>query len=141
MKKYIIDVHLDMYTTIEAHADNLEDAKRFAISEAHMCDINHFGCCNEDACLVECEESARREITFDGRKYLVAEYDIMVDGESMHVTISDSDLEARLYDGDKHLYVSKEAQVLDERIAFYIEPEEWSLSDDEIIKTVEISFK
>lgn len=141
MKKYTMNVHYDMCATVEVYAESLDEAQKMAEDKAAEIELHKLDCCDVNTCVVDQEPTPRYYIEFEGCDYIAADYDIMVDGESMHVTVADTDLEACLYDGGKYLYSSKEAQVLDERIAFYIEPEEWSLSDDEIIKIVERSFK
>ena len=56
------------------------------------------------------------------------------------VTISSTDLDAILLEDMDGSIASNEAIKLDETIAYYIEPEEFNLTEEEIIKIVEASY-
>lgn len=141
MKKYTMNVHYDMCATVEVYAESLDEAEERAEHKAAEIELHKLDCCDVNTCVVDQEPTPRYYIEFECCDYIAADYDIMVDGESMHVTVADTDLEADLYDADNDVYSSQEAQVLDESIAFYIKPEEWNLSDAEIIKIVEKSYR
>jgi hypothetical protein len=56
------------------------------------------------------------------------------------VTISSTELDAILLEDMDGSIASNEAMKLDETIAYYIEPEEFDLTEEEIIKIVEASY-
>lgn len=56
------------------------------------------------------------------------------------VTISSTELDAILLEDMDGSIASNEAMKLDEAIAYYIEPEEFDLTEEEIIKIVEASY-
>jgi len=56
------------------------------------------------------------------------------------VTISSTELDAILFEDMDGSIASNEAMKLDETIAYYIEPEEFDLTEEEIIKIVEASY-
>lgn len=56
------------------------------------------------------------------------------------VTISSTELDAILLKDMDGSIASNEAMKLDETIAYYIEPEEFDLTEEEIIKIVEASY-
>ena len=56
------------------------------------------------------------------------------------VTISSTELDAILLEDMDGSIASNEAMKLDETIAYYIEPEEFDLTEEEIIKIVEANY-
>ena len=56
------------------------------------------------------------------------------------VTISSTELDAILLEDMDGSIASNEAMKLDETIAYYIEPEEFDLTEEEIVKIVEASY-
>lgn len=56
------------------------------------------------------------------------------------VTVSSTELDAILLEDMDGSIASNEAMKLDETIAYYIEPEEFDLTEEEIIKIVEASY-
>ena len=58
----------------------------------------------------------------------------------LQVTISSTELDAILLEDMDGSIASNEAMKLDETIAYYIEPEEFDLTEEEIIKIVEASY-
>ena len=60
--------------------------------------------------------------------------------KEQQVTISSTELDAILLEDMDGSVASNEAMKLDETIAYYIEPEEFDLTEEEIIKIVEASY-
>lgn len=60
--------------------------------------------------------------------------------EEQQVTVSSTELDAVLLQDMEGSVASHDAVKLDEAIAYYIEPDEFNLSEEEIVKIVEASY-
>ena len=60
--------------------------------------------------------------------------------EEQQVTVSSTELDAVLLQDMEGSVASNDAVKLDETIAYYIEPDEFNLSEEEIVKIVEASY-
>lgn len=80
-------------------------------------------------------------INWLGKEYPAIDIVIFAGTENeQQVTISSTDLDAILLEDMDGSIASNEAIKLDETIAYYIEPEEFNLTEEEIIKIVEASY-
>lgn len=60
--------------------------------------------------------------------------------DELQVTVSSTELDAVLIQDMEGSIASAEATKLDESIAYYIEPDEFDLPEEEIVKIVEASY-
>ena len=60
--------------------------------------------------------------------------------EEQQVTVASTELDAVLLQDMEGSVASHDAVKLDEAIAYYIEPDEFNLSEEEIVKIVEASY-
>lgn len=80
-------------------------------------------------------------INWLGKKYPAIDIVIFAGTDNeQQVTISSTELDAILLEDMDGSIASNEAMKLDETIAYYIEPEEFDLTEEEIIKIVEASY-
>ena len=70
-------------------------------------------------------------ITYKGVEYPTREIDVNVDGERHHYTVSTTELNSAIYN-DETGYPDAEAQAIDESIFYYLDEEEWKMSDKEL---------
>lgn len=80
-------------------------------------------------------------INWLGREYPAIDITIFVGTpEEQQVTVSSTELDAVLLQDMEGSVASNDAVKLDETIAYYIEPDEFNLSEEEIVKIVEASY-
>lgn len=81
-------------------------------------------------------------INWLGREYPAIDITIFAGTpEEQQVTVSSTELDAVLLQDMEGSVASNDAVKLDETIAYYIEPDEFNLSEEEIVKIVEASYK
>lgn len=83
----------------------------------------------------------RHNIEWQGVKYPAIDL-VIFEGtnEEMNVTVSSTTLEQELMRCMQNCIGSDEALWLDEKIAYYLEPDEMKLPDEEIVRIVEESY-
>lgn len=80
-------------------------------------------------------------INWLGREYPAIDITIFAGTpEEQQVTVSSTELDAVLLQDMEGSVASNDAVKLDENIAYYIEPDEFNLSEEEIVKIVEASY-
>ena len=80
-------------------------------------------------------------INWLGREYPAIDITIFAGmPEEQQVTVSSTELDAVLLQDMEGSVASNDAVKLDETIAYYIEPDEFNLSEEEIVKIVEASY-
>ena len=80
-------------------------------------------------------------INWLGREYPAIDITIFAGTpEEQQVTVSSTELDAVLLQDMEGSVASDDAVKLDETIAYYIEPDEFNLSEEEIVKIVEASY-
>ena len=80
-------------------------------------------------------------INWLGREYPAIDITIFAGTpEEQQVTVSSTELDAVLLQDMEGSVSSNDAVKLDETIAYYIEPDEFNLSEEEIVKIVEASY-
>ena len=80
-------------------------------------------------------------INWLGREYPAIDITIFAGTpEEQQVTVSSTELDAVLLQDMEGSVASNDAVKLDETIAYYIEPGEFNLSEEEIVKIVEASY-
>lgn len=80
-------------------------------------------------------------INWLGREYPAIDITIFAGTpEEQQVTVSSTELDAVLLQDMEGSFASNDAVKLDETIAYYIEPDEFNLSEEEIVKIVEASY-
>lgn len=80
-------------------------------------------------------------INWLGREYPAIDITIFAGTpEEQQVTVSSTELDAVLLQDMEGSVASNDAIKLDETIAYYIEPDEFNLSEEEIVKIVEASY-
>lgn len=80
-------------------------------------------------------------INWLGREYPAIDITIFAGTpEEQQVTVSSTELDAVLLQDMEGSVESNDAVKLDETIAYYIEPDEFNLSEEEIVKIVEASY-
>jgi hypothetical protein len=80
-------------------------------------------------------------INWLGREYPAIDITIFAGTpEEQQVTVSSTELDAVLLQDMEGSVASNDAVKLDETIAYYIEPDEFNLSEEEIVKIVEASY-
>lgn len=80
-------------------------------------------------------------INWLGREYPAIDITIFAGTpEEQQVTVSSTELDAVLLQDMEGSVASNDAVKLDETIAYYIEPDEFNLSEGEIVKIVEASY-
>lgn len=82
------------------------------------------------------------EIEWNGQSYRAADITIFAGKkDELNVTIADTTLEdkilSHMYAGDK---MENEAFAMDDKIAFFILPDEWRLCEEHLIRIVESSY-
>lgn len=80
-------------------------------------------------------------INWLGKEYPAIDITIFAGtSEEQQVTVSSTELDAVLLQDMEGSVASHDAVKLDETIAYYIEPDEFNLSAEEIVKIVEASY-
>ena len=80
-------------------------------------------------------------INWLGREYPAIDITIFAGTpEEQQITVSSTELDAVLLQDMEGSVASNDAVKLDETIAYYIEPGEFNLSEEEIVKIVEASY-
>ena len=80
-------------------------------------------------------------INWLGREYPAIDITIFAGTpEEQQVMVSSTELDAVLLQDMEGSVASNDAVKLDETIAYYIEPDEFNLSEEEIVKIVEASY-
>ncbi len=80
-------------------------------------------------------------INWLGREYPAIDITIFAGTpEEQQVTVSSTEFDAVLLQDMEGSVASNDAVKLDETIAYYIEPDEFNLSEEEIVKIVEASY-
>ena len=76
------------------------------------------------------------QIEWNNQSYCAADITIFAGKDIADTTLEDA-LLTHMYAGDK---LERQAFAMDDRIAFFILPHEWSLDDEHLVKIVENSY-